>query len=52
MTVGTAGTGLETTGFSDTLGDWSLMHTENWGYARFIATAESMTAEVWDFVLC
>jgi hypothetical protein len=38
--VGTAGAGLETGGFSPSLGNWSLVQTENWGYSRFEATRE------------
>jgi hypothetical protein len=43
--VGTAGAGLETGGFSNKLGNWSVSQLEDWGYNRIQATPTSMHVE-------
>jgi hypothetical protein len=37
---------LETGGFSTELGDFSLVHLEEWGYLRLFATETSLTTQV------
>ncbi len=37
IVVGTAGAGLETGGFSPSLGNWSLVQLQDWGYSRIQA---------------
>ena len=46
VTVGTAGAALEAGGFSNTLGNWSVAHTEQYGYTRVQVTAEMMVVQV------
>jgi hypothetical protein len=43
--VGTAGAGVEQGGFSDKLGNWSLVHTEQYGYCRLTADVDSLFVE-------
>ena len=45
MVVGTSGAGLESGGFSDSFGNFSLVHIEQWGYLRVFATAETLTTQ-------
>ena len=46
VTVGTAGANLEAGGFSDQLGNWSIAHTEQFGYTRVHANLETLTVQV------
>ncbi len=46
LTIGTAGTPLETTGFNSSIGDWSLAHTESYGFARLSADLNAITIQV------
>lgn len=43
--VGSAGAGLETGGFSSALGNWSVSHTEQWGYCRVTATDQELIVQ-------
>lgn len=43
MTVGAT---LETGGFSDTLGNFSIAHIQDFGYLRVFATDEQMQIQV------
>ena len=44
--IGTAGAGLETGGFSDQFGNYSLVHLEEWGYLRVQATEATLSMQV------
>ena len=44
LTVGTAGNPLETTGF-DTQEQWSVSHTESYGFSRVQATPSKMSLQ-------
>ena len=45
IVVGTAGAGLEAGGFSDTFGNYSVAHVDNWGYLRVFATETTLTTQ-------
>ena len=45
IVVGTAGAGLESGGFSNSLGNFSVVQSDNWGYLRVYASDESMTVQ-------
>jgi hypothetical protein len=46
IVIGTAGAGLETGGFSDQFGNYSLVHLEEWGYLRVQATEATLSMQV------
>jgi len=45
VTVGTAGASLEAGGFSNTLGNWSVAHTEQFGFTLVQVTEATMTVQ-------
>ena len=53
IVIGTAGAGLESGGFSTSLGNFSISHLEDWGYLRVFATESTLTTQVdWKSIDC
>jgi len=43
--VGSAGAGIESEGFSDKIGEWSISHLNDWGYLRIASTETEMNVQ-------
>jgi acid phosphatase type 7 len=45
IVVGSAGAGLEKSGFSSDIGEWSVSHINDWGYLRVASTENMMQVQ-------